>query len=141
MPVCSRPFHHARSLPSSFLLPLRPPCQILSFDLPFRRAFPRMCLIFAVAVDFRPLAPACASTCVHLRINPSSLFSRVTLSHLSFPPLRLFRHNPHVAAMSCVTFILAYVLISHHSLFYFCPTINTLSRSVFIFGCLRDING
>lgn len=149
MPVCSRPFHHARSLSSSCLVPP-------SFFFPtpfFRSSFsarlsPDVCLIFAAAVDLRPLAPACAGTCVHLRINPSSLFSRVTLSRLSFHPLspRLFRHNryPRAVAMSCVTFILAYVSISHSlylslSLSYFHPTINTLSHSVYILLAIREI--
>lgn len=77
MPVCPHPFHHARTL-SLVELPrspsFLPPRLILS-----RSSFPArlsrdMCLIFAAAVDFRPLAPACASTCVHLRNNSSSLF-------------------------------------------------------------------
>lgn len=72
--------------PIQFPRPLHPSCQILSFDLPFRRASPRRCAWFSLVLPIFVPLPTCASTCVHLRINPSSLFSRVTLSRLSSHP-------------------------------------------------------
>lgn len=87
---------------------------------------------------------ACASmrrTCVHLRINPSSLFSHY-FAPLSFLPLsrRLFRHNwyPHAAVAS--HFSPAYVSISHRSFSHFLQTINTLSRSVYILLATCEIS-
>lgn len=130
----ARPFHHHLSLvssssPSSFL---PNPFFRSSFST---RLSPDMCLIFGVAVDFRPLAPACASTCVHLRINPSSLFSRRYFIPFVIPPLRLFRDNPRVAVVLRHIYPLC---INFSSLSLFQPTINTLSRSVYyIFGEIK----
>lgn len=138
MPVCSRPFHHACSLPS-FFPALQAILSIFLFGAPLPGNVP----------DFRchcRFPSACASmrrTCVHLRINPSSLFSPITLPRLSSLPLsrRLFRHNryPHAAVASCVTFLLAYVSISHRFSSHFLPTINTLSHSVYILLVTREV--
>jgi len=71
MPICSRPFHHACSPPSLF-----------STQLFSRSSFLEdSSLLPGYVLDFRchcRFSSACASmhrTCVHLRINPSSLFS------------------------------------------------------------------
>lgn len=101
-----------------------------------------MCLIFAATVDFRPLAPVCAAL-VCICVSILRPFFPITLPRLSFLPLsrRLFRHNwyPHAAVASCVTFLPAYISISHRSSSYFLPTINTLSRSVYILLAICEI--
>lgn len=101
-----------------------------------------MCLIFAATADFRPLAPVCAAL-VCICVSILRPFFPITLPRLSFLPLsrRLFRHNwyPHAAVASCVTFLPAYISISHRSSSYFLPTINTLSRSVYILLAICEI--
>lgn len=44
-----------------------------------------------------------------------------------------------IRLLFCVTFILVYVSISHRFLSHFHSTINTLSRSVYIFLAIREI--
>lgn len=81
MPVCSRPFHHACSL-SSFFPTLPAILSVFLFGAPLPGYVP----------DFRchcRFPSACASmrrTCVHLRINPSSLFSHYFAPFI-IPPL------------------------------------------------------
>lgn len=82
MPVCSRPFHHACTLPSLFPA-LQAILSIFLFGAPLPGNVP----------DFRchcRFPSACASmrrTCVHLRINPSSLFPPL-LCPVCHPSLR-----------------------------------------------------
>lgn len=123
-----------------------PPSSLLHL-LFFRSSFsarlsPDMCLIFAATADFRPLAPVCAAL-VCICVSILRPFFPITLPRLSFLPLsrRLFRHNwyPHAAVASCVTFLPAYISISHRSSSYFLPTINTLSRSVYILLAICEI--
>lgn len=69
MPVCSRPFHHASSLPSLF--PALP--AILSVFL-FGAPLPGYVPDFRCHCRFPSACASMRRTCVHLRINPSSLF-------------------------------------------------------------------
>lgn len=99
MPVCSlSPPSLFSFLVLPFVLSAKSFLSIFLFDAPFPGYVP----------DFRcrcRFSSPCASTCVHLRINPSSLFFRRYFIPFVIPPLRLFRDNPRVAVMSCVTFI------------------------------------
>lgn len=136
---------------------LSPPSQ--PYQLFFRSSFsehnplilrysPDICLIFAGTVDFR--APACAALmciCVSILLVPFSPLLCPVCHPIPPPPRclsQLFRHNwyPHaVVAASYVTFLPAYVSISHRFSSHFLPTINTLSHSVYMLLAkwLRDL--
>lgn len=69
MPVCSRPFHHACSLPSFF-----PALQAILSIFLFGAPLPGNVPDFRCHCRFPSARASMRRTCVHLRINPSSLF-------------------------------------------------------------------
>lgn len=136
MPVCSRPFHHACSLPS-FFPALQAILSIFLFGAPLPGNVP----------DFRchcRFPSACASmrrTCVHLRINPSSLFSPITLPRLSSLPLvpatlssqsvsacrrRVLRH---ISLSLCINFSSLLLSFPANDQYFVTFRLHTLSRS------------
>lgn len=122
---------------TSLQLP-RPPSSFLPNPF-FRSSFstrlsPDMCLIFGIAVNFRPLAPVLVCICVSILrpFFPALLYpvchpTPTTLSWQSACCRHVLRH---IYPSLCINF---------SSLSFFQPTINTLSRSVYyIFGYLQD---
>lgn len=108
------------------------------------RLSPDVCLIFAATVDFRPLAPARAAlVCICVSILRS--FLPITLPRLSSLPFsrRLFRHNwyPHAAVSRLASHFsqLMYQFLIARSTPHFLPTINILSRSVYVRLATREI--
>lgn len=69
MPVCSRPFHHACSL-SSLFPNLSAILSVFLFGAPLPGYMPD----FRCHCRFPSVCANMCRTCVHLRINPSSLF-------------------------------------------------------------------
>lgn len=137
MPVCSRPFHHACSLPS-FFPALQAILSIFLFGAPLPGNVP----------DFRchcRFPSACASmrrTCVHLRINPSSLFSPITLPRLSSLPLCPgdsfvtigIRMPPpcvlrHISLSLCINFSSLLLSFPANDQYFVTFRLHTLSRS------------
>lgn len=96
-----------------------------------------MYLIFAAIVDFHPLAPACAAlVCICVSIPRSFFHPLYPVYHiLPSVPATLSRHNWYPARRrlaSCVTFLSAYVSISHRYSSHFHPAIDTSSRSAYV---------
>lgn len=133
MPVCSRPFHHACSLPSFFFPALQAILSIFLFGAP---PLPGNVPDFRCHCRFPSACASMRRTCVHLRINPSSLFPHYSAPFVIPPSVPATLSSQSVSACrrlaSCVTFLLAYVSISHRFPSHFLPTINTLSHSVYI---------
>lgn len=136
MPVCSRPFHHACSLPS-FFPALQAILSIFLFGAPLPGNVP----------DFRchcRFPSACASmrrTCVHLRINPSSLFSPLLcpVCHPSLCPGDSFvtigiRMPPscvlrHISLSLCINFSSLLLSFPANDQYFVTFRLHTLSRS------------
>lgn len=145
MPVCSRPFHHACS-PAA-----RPRPSLFSPAIFRRQPSPPPLLLGASSLEYVPdfrchcrfpsARASMRSTCVHLRVNPSSLFSPVLprLSNAPLPPVCFLTIGISLAVItSCVTLRPAYVSISRRLLFsHFHATIDTLSRSAHVLSATR----
>lgn len=83
MPVCSRPFHQRVFAPVPLPLPLPAILSVFLFGAPLPGYVPD----FRCHCRFPSVCASMRRTCVHLRINPSSLFFPITLLRLSSLPL------------------------------------------------------